>query len=136
MAAENEMTIGELWALIDRGNRDTRKAIQQDLDDVRNRLDSYITKDQFTAEKALLEIRIERAERELQMLDAKHVALAERVAAEREAEQRRRAEELDQREQQRQARAANFRSNVIYKVAVPTLLLLLPALMALWSPLK
>lgn len=130
------MTIAELWSLIDKSNGDTRMVIQQDLDEVRTRLDSFLTKDQFAAEKALMELRLERAERELRDLDAKHTALAEKLHAERVADHLRRAQELEEERLHRVQRQADLRSNVLYKVVIPTLLVLLPLLMALWSPLK
>jgi hypothetical protein len=129
------MTIAELWSRIDRGNIDTRDAIQKELDDVRNRLGSYLTRDQFAAEKAILVMRLERAELELRLLDERHTSLAEKVAAERADMERRRANDLAQREQARLARRANFWSSMLFKVGVPVLIVLLPLLMALWSPL-
>lgn len=141
------MSSAELWALIDQSNSDTRRMIQENLAEVRDRLDSYLTRDQFAAEKALLELRLNRAEAELRELDAKHAALEERLRTEREEAQRRRADELDadrrrivaEREAEARAQAArraSMRSNLMFKVAVPVLLVLLPLLGALWSSLK
>lgn len=141
------MSSAELWALIDQSNSDTRRMILENLAEVRERLDSYLTRDQFAAEKALLELRLNRAEAELRELDAKHAALEDRLRTEREEAQRRRADELeaerrrstsDQEAQRRAeaARRASLQSNLLFKVAVPVLLVLLPLLMALWSPLR
>lgn len=51
---ENPSDVGQLWLLI-----------QRELNDVKSRLDSYVTKDQFDAERRLLEARISTAESQL-----------------------------------------------------------------------
>jgi hypothetical protein len=57
MASESPENVGQLWRLIER-----------ELTDVKSRLDSYVTKDQFDAEKRLLEARIRTAEEKLDEL--------------------------------------------------------------------
>lgn len=51
---ESPSNVGQLWLLI-----------QRELNDVKSRLDSYVTKDQFDAERRLLEARIATAESQL-----------------------------------------------------------------------
>jgi hypothetical protein len=58
MASESPENVGQLWRLIER-----------ELTDVKSRLDSYVTKDQFDAEKRLLEARIATAEGKLEQLE-------------------------------------------------------------------
>lgn len=52
--SESPSDVGQLWLLI-----------QRELNDVKLRLDSYVTKDQFDAERRLLEARISTAESQL-----------------------------------------------------------------------
>ncbi|QDN95004.1 hypothetical protein FNV58_01330 (plasmid) [Streptomyces sp. RLB1-9] len=54
---ESPENVGQLWRLIER-----------ELTDVKSRLDSYVTKDQFDAERRLLEARISTAEDQLKAL--------------------------------------------------------------------
>jgi hypothetical protein len=54
---ESPQNVGQLWTLIAR-----------ELTDVKQRLDNYVTKDQFDAEKRLLEARIATAEEKIKEL--------------------------------------------------------------------
>ncbi|MGA5598385.1 hypothetical protein ACPCSE_29545 [Streptomyces cellulosae] len=61
--------LGELWRLIQHDSQVTRDSLRRELDDMKQRLESYVTKDQFDAEKRLLEARIRTAEDKLEQLE-------------------------------------------------------------------
>ncbi|MEU9405582.1 hypothetical protein AB0E08_07745 [Streptomyces sp. NPDC048281] len=61
--------VGELWQLIQRDSDLTREQLRRELDDMKQRLDSYVTRDHFEAEKRLLEARIKNAEKSLERLE-------------------------------------------------------------------
>jgi predicted Zn-dependent peptidase len=69
MTQTDPQNIGDLWRLIQRDSDQTREALRRELDDMKERLGSYVTKDHFEAEKRLLEGRISQAERNLEKLD-------------------------------------------------------------------
>lgn len=69
MTQTDPTTLGELWRAIERDSNLTREQVKRELDDVKKRLDSYVTKDHFEAEKRLLEARIEHAEQALAALE-------------------------------------------------------------------
>ncbi|MEV7675097.1 hypothetical protein [Streptomyces sp. NPDC088752] len=61
--------LGELLTEIRRDSQVTRDAVKRELDDVKKRLDTFVTKDHFEAEKRLLEARIQHAEEALEKLE-------------------------------------------------------------------
>jgi predicted Zn-dependent peptidase len=69
MSQDNPQNIGELWLLIQRDSDETRESLRRELDDMKDRLSSFVTKDHFEAEKRLLEARILQAEQKLERLD-------------------------------------------------------------------
>ncbi|MDQ1041377.1 hypothetical protein QFZ75_007879 [Streptomyces sp. V3I8] len=62
-------SLGDLWTMIQRDSQLTRDAVKRELDDVKKRLDTFVTKDHFEAEKRLLEARIQHAEQALATLE-------------------------------------------------------------------
>ena len=62
-------SLGDLWTMIQRDSQLTRDALKRELDDVKKRLDTFMTKDHFEAEKRLLEARIQHAEQALEKLE-------------------------------------------------------------------
>ncbi|THA72555.1 hypothetical protein E6R60_26875 [Streptomyces sp. A0642] len=113
MTTEPDPTMGQLWRMIEADSRTTRLHVQQTLDDVKKRLDGFMTKDLWESEKRALEQRIEAAERELRAQAARHNALKEKL--EREAQE------------EAQARRQNGRE-FIYKGVIPVLALLVAAI--------
>lgn len=69
MTQNDPTTLGDLWAMIQRDSQVTRDAVKRELDDVKKRLDTFVTKDHFEAEKRLLEARIQHAEQALEKLE-------------------------------------------------------------------
>ncbi|GAA1978493.1 hypothetical protein [Kitasatospora viridis] len=125
--SDDQMSTGALWELIQKDAEQTRRQIHEVLTDVRERLDSFLTREQWSAEKALLELRLGRAEQELAEQDRKRAALEERVRREH-------VEQL-RREEQRREVAHQRRMNVWFKVVIPVSAIIVPVLVALWSPL-
>lgn len=70
MSQPEPTTLGDLWTMIQRDSQVTREAVKRELDDVKKRLDTFVTKDHFEAEKRLLEARIQHAEQALEKLEA------------------------------------------------------------------
>ncbi|MFH8483069.1 hypothetical protein [Streptomyces sp. NPDC018055] len=108
-----EPTLGQLWQLIERDSQRTRDHVQTTLDDVKRRLDGFMTKELWQSEKSVLEQRISRAEEELQAQQALHNALKDKL--EREARQDARARSNSARE-------------FVYKGIIPVLALLIAGL--------
>jgi hypothetical protein len=77
--AEIEPTLGQLWNLIERDSQLTRQHVKETLDDVKERLNTFVTKDHFEAEKRLLEARVSQAERQLRAQETAHNALKEKL---------------------------------------------------------
>jgi uncharacterized membrane-anchored protein YhcB (DUF1043 family) len=69
MTQTEPQSIGELWRLIQRDSHQTREQLRRELDDMKKRLDSYVTKDHFEAEKRLLQARIEQVERAVEEME-------------------------------------------------------------------
>lgn len=69
MAQTDPTSLGDLWTMIQRDSQLTRDAVKRELDDVKKRLDTFLTKDHFEAEKRLLEARIQHAEQALEKLE-------------------------------------------------------------------
>jgi hypothetical protein len=69
MAQTDPTSLGDLWTMIQRDSQLTRDAVKRELDDVKKRLDTFVTKDHFEAEKRLLEARIQHAEQALEKLE-------------------------------------------------------------------
>lgn len=78
MTQPDPTSLGDLWTMIQRDSQITRDAVKRELDDVKKRLDTFVTKDHFEAEKRLLEARIQHAEDALKKLedDARDSALS------------------------------------------------------------
>jgi phage-related minor tail protein len=108
MTQTDPTSLGDLWTLIQRDSHTTREAVKRELDDVKKRLDTFVTKDHFEAEKRLLEARIQHAEEALEKL--------EREAEERERE----AREATQGRTQ-------TRREFVYKGVIPVLALIIAA---------
>ncbi|MFE0490237.1 hypothetical protein [Streptomyces griseoaurantiacus] len=89
--SESPQNVGQLWHLIER-----------ELTDVKRRLDSYVTKDQFDAEKRLLEARISAAEEKIK--------------------------ELNRAARQEQSSRQQSRREFVYKGIIPVLALIIAAL--------
>jgi tetrahydromethanopterin S-methyltransferase subunit G len=69
-------SIGELWRLIERDSDNTRERvnltygqIKQELNDVKKRLDGFVTRDHFEAEKRLLQQRVDHLEEAVKKLE-------------------------------------------------------------------
>jgi uncharacterized membrane-anchored protein YhcB (DUF1043 family) len=69
MTQTEPQNIGELWRLIQRDSHQTRESLRRELDDMKKRLDSYVTKEHFEAEKRLMEIRISQVEATLEAME-------------------------------------------------------------------
>lgn len=69
MTQSSPDNLGDLWTMIQRDSQLTREALKRELDDVKKRLDTFVTKDHFEAEKRLLEARIQHAEEALEKLE-------------------------------------------------------------------
>lgn len=69
MTETEPQSIGELWRLIQRDSHQTRESLRRELDDMKKRLDSYVTKEHFEAEKRLMEVRISQVEDTLEEMD-------------------------------------------------------------------
>lgn len=76
MSQTEPQTLGELWRMIERDSQSTRAGLElirdqvkRELDEVRKRLDTFVTRDHFEAEKRLLEARITHAEEALEKLE-------------------------------------------------------------------
>lgn len=102
MTQPDPTSLGDLWTMIQRDSQLTRDAVKRELDDVKKRLDTFVTKDHFEAEKRLLEARIQHAEQALATL-------------EREA-------------RERSEGRVNSRREFVYKGIIPALALLCAAL--------
>lgn len=114
-----EPTLGQLWQMIERDSQRTREHVQTTLDDVKRRLDGFMTRELWESEKRLLEQRVEKVEEEIDAQAAQHNAFKEKL--EREARERAETHQRDRRE-------------FIYKGIIPALSLLI-AVTALWSSL-
>jgi multidrug resistance efflux pump len=137
--SENPPTLTDLWEMINLQNTQTREHVSTVLREVRDSLQTFVTKDMWAAEKALMELRLERAESELKEQDRRHRDLERRIREEREAELRRAQEEEDKREAQARAEAQATkarRQNIWYRAVIPIAAVVLPVLMAWWSPLN
>lgn len=77
-------SLGEIWALIDSTSRTTREEVSTALRDIRERLDTFVTKEVWDAERRALERRLEHAEAELRKQDEQHQALKQRIESEAE----------------------------------------------------
>lgn len=77
--AETEPTFGQLWEMIERDLRLTRENLQESMKDVKERLNTFVTKEVFESEKRLLEARIMQAEYRLSTQEALHIALKEKL---------------------------------------------------------
>lgn len=136
--ADTEMSIAELWGLIQQSNALMRKEISDELVEVRRSLNSFATKEQWSAERAMLELRLERAEQELASLERVQRELERRIAEEKQAELARKDAERDRREAEEAAaaeRREDRRLNVWFKVVIPLAAIVLPIAVGLWSPL-
>jgi hypothetical protein len=112
-----EPTLGQLWQMIERDSQRTRDHVQTTINDVKQRLDGFMTKELWQSEKRLLEQRVESVEAELEAQDLRHTQLKEKL--EREARDQAEARTRDRRE-------------FVYKGIIPALSLLI-AVVALWS---
>lgn len=89
---DDPQSIGELWRRIERDSSDSREhlddmrqQLKRELDDVKKRLEAYVTRDHFNAEKRLLEARITQAEQKLDTLDREsRTAVTERQQTHRD----------------------------------------------------
>lgn len=106
-------SLGEIWALIDSTSSRTRVEVSEALKDIRERLDSFVTKEVWDVERRSLERRMEQAEAELRKVDEQHQALKERI--EREAEEAARAK-------------AARRRDLIYKGILPAVAIIISIL--------
>ncbi|WP_428957919.1 hypothetical protein [Streptomyces sp. cg35] len=125
--SQPEPTLGQLWQLIERDSQITRRHVQETLDDVKRRLDSFMTKELWESEKRLLVQRIEGAEGELAAQAARHEALKTKMENDARDQERARQREAAQRVQGRQQSMRDF----VYKGIIPALSLLI-AVLALW----
>ncbi|MFI0967095.1 hypothetical protein ACH4S8_37775 [Streptomyces sp. NPDC021080] len=98
MTQTEPTNLGDLWTLIQGDSLATREAVKRELDDVKRRLDTFVTRDHFEAEKRLLETRIQHVEEALEEM-------------ERQAEQR-----------------AQTRREFIFKGVIPVLALVIAGL--------
>lgn len=62
MGQTDPTTLGDLWRMIERDSNLTRDQVRREIDDVKTRLSSFVTRDHFDAEKRVLEARIEHLE--------------------------------------------------------------------------
>ncbi|MEU6362305.1 hypothetical protein [Streptomyces albidoflavus] len=115
-----EPGLGQLWHLIERDSQRTRDHVQHEVQEVKRRLDGFMTKELWESEKRLLEQRIESVEAELEAQAARHLALKDKL--EREARERVESRQRDRRE-------------FVYKGIIPALSLLL-ALVATWASVR
>lgn len=106
-------SLGDIWALIDSTSVRTREEVSQALKDIRERLDSFVTKEVWDVERRSLERRLEQAEAELRKQDDQHQALKERIEREAAAAAH--------------ARAAR-RRDLVYKGILPALAILISVL--------
>lgn len=58
MSQTDPASLGDLWRMIERDSQLTREQVRREIDDVKARLQSFVTRDHFDAEKRLLEARI------------------------------------------------------------------------------
>jgi hypothetical protein len=84
MTHTEPQNLGELWRLIERDSRLSREAVKRELDDVKEQLKRFVTRDHFDAEKRLLEQRVAHLEEAVRKLER------EAVEEERSRRQRRR----------------------------------------------
>jgi transposase len=101
MSQTDPATLGDLWRMIERDSNLTRDQVRREIDDVKERLRSFVTHDHFDAEKRLLEARI---------------AHLEQVVARWEEDS----------EQQASSRSQN-RREFVYKGIIPVLALVIAA---------
>jgi predicted nuclease with TOPRIM domain len=109
-------SIGELWRLIERDSDNTRERvsltygqIKQELNDVKKRLDGFVTRDHFEAEKRLLQQRVDHLEEAVKKLEE-----------EASEEARSRSEEERSRQQGRR--------DFLYKGIIPGISLIIAAI--------
>lgn len=110
--AQDDLTLGQLWEFIQRDSATTRRHVQDELQEVRNRLDSFVTRDLWELEKQALERRIVLAEEDLTGVKRRHEQFREKI--ERDA---RAAAEQRSRD----------RRDFVYKGVIPVLALLIAA---------
>ncbi|MFJ4902882.1 hypothetical protein [Streptomyces sp. NPDC088727] len=120
-----EPTLAQLWTMIERDSERTRTHVQETLDDVKRRLDGFMTKELWEAEKRVLEQRIAQAEDELRAQQGRHVALKEKLDLEARAAAAAAAQQVNNRRQ-------SFRE-FIYKGIIPVLALAIAALSIYFS---
>jgi transposase len=99
-------TLGDLWRMIERDSNLTREQVRREIDDVKGRLQSFVTRDHFEAEKRLLEARIDHLEQ-----------VVERWEQEAEEQARSTAAQADSRRQSRR--------EFVYKGIIPVLALVI-----------
>jgi transposase len=76
MTQTEPTTLGDLWRMIERDSNLTRDQVRREIDDVKKRLDGFVSRDHFEAEKRLLEARIAHVEDALEELEREANATA------------------------------------------------------------
>lgn len=111
-----DLSLGQLWAMIERDSQLTRQHVQATLDDVKERLDGFMTKELWETERRALVQRIEAAELELRAQAQRHEALKTKLEEDaRAAREAARRQSSDQRHNRRE---------FVYKGIIPALALL------------
>ncbi|MCX4799579.1 hypothetical protein OG497_37630 [Streptomyces sp. NBC_01242] len=120
-----EPTLAQLWTMIERDSERTRVHVQETLDEVKRRLDGFMTKELWEAEKRVLEQRISQAEEELRAQETRHTALKEKLELEARAAAAAAAQQIRSRRQSSR--------EFIYKGIIPVLALVIAALSIYFS---
>lgn len=120
-----QLTLEQLWTMIERDSERNRLHVQEILEDVKQRLDGFMTKELWEAEKRALEQRIEQAELELRAQAQRHEVLKNKL----EEETRIAAQVASRQDRDRRQSAKEF----IYKGVIPVLALVIAALSIYFS---